>query len=104
MNKNLDIIDNIDEIQDAVSVQACNNISDVQDLQNMSSQTSTNDADDVIVISDDEEQMCRDIVMSELSFKTEIYTLTVTRRIGYLNDRQVTENFHIEKDYFAYNE
>ena len=87
-----------------MSDKACDSISDVQDLQTMSSQTSMNVADDVIVISDDKEQTCRDIALSKLSFKTEIYTLTVTKKTGYLNDRPVLENFRSQKDYLTYNE
>ncbi len=61
------------------------------------------DADiDFIMISDEEDNACTDIIESELTFETEVCVLTLTKRTGYLGDELVYKKDRVDREYYQF--
>lgn len=61
-----------------------------------------NSEEDVIYISDEGENTCRDIAASHLRKKTEVYVLTFTKYSGYIGDKTVFEEMCVDKHYYEH--
>ena len=77
-------------------------LEDISDTELLEQSNNEDFITDVIEISDDDENTCRDIVQSELKFHTSVHVMPLTTRTASIGGETVYEKTYLENEYYQY--